>query len=67
MMCGEGEGISCIPVELTGLRLSTRTVSKNCHRDLRGVSFLPGGGLPKIGGIRYFFLDQKGIKRFFSN
>ena len=30
------------------------------------MSFLPGGGLPKIGGIRYFFLDQKGIKNFFK-
>ena len=27
--------------------------------------FLPGGGLLKIGGIRYFFLDQKeGSKDF---
>ena len=29
--------------------------------------FLPGGGLLKIGGIRYFFLDQKGgSKDFFK-
>ena len=25
----------------------------------------PGGGLPKIGGIKYFFLDQKGRSKDF--
>ena len=31
------------------------------------VSFFTGRGLLKIGGgIRYFLLDQKGIKRFFQ-
>ena len=38
---------------------------KGVHK-IREVSFLPGGGLLKIGGIRYFFLDQEGIKRFFK-
>ena len=33
-----------------------RQNQRKCH-------FLPGGGLLKIGGIRYFFLDQK----IFSN
>ena len=27
--------------------------------------FLPGEKLPKIGGIRYFFLDQKGESKDF--
>ena len=31
----------------------------------REVSFLLGGVLPKIGGIRYFFLDQKGDQNIF--
>ena len=36
---------------------------------LREVSFFTrrGGGLLKIGGIRYFFLDQKGDQKIFSN
>ena len=35
--------------------------------DFGEVSFLPRGGLLKIGGIRYFFLDQKGgSKDFFK-
>ena len=33
---------------------------------LREVSFCTGKELPKIGAIRYFFSDQKGIKRFFQ-
>ena len=34
---------------------------------LREVSFFTGRGLLKIGGIRYFFLDQKGgSKDFFK-
>ena len=28
--------------------------------------FLPGGGLLKIGEIRYFFLDQKGDQKIFK-
>ena len=31
------------------------------------VIFLLGGGLLKIGGIRYFFLDQKRGSKDFSN
>ena len=31
------------------------------------VSFLPGAGLLKIGGIRYLFLHQKGDQKIFSN
>ena len=34
--------------------------SRKCH-------FLPEGGLSKIGGIRYFFLDQKGDQKIFLN
>ena len=35
---------------------------------IREVSFFTGkGGLLKIGGIRYFFLDQKGDQKIFSN
>ena len=34
---------------------------------LRKVSFFTGRGAPEnCGGIRYFFLDQKVIKRFFQ-
>ena len=39
----------------------------NFRRSLGKCHFLPGGGLLKIGGIRYFFLDQKGgSKDFFK-
>ena len=37
-----------------------RTSLGKCH-------FLLGGGLVKIGGIRYFFFDQKGDQKIFSN
>ena len=29
--------------------------------------FLSGGGAPKNWGVRYFFLDQKGDQKIFSN
>ena len=31
----------------------------------RKVSFFTRRGLPKIGGIKYFFLDQKGDQKIF--
>ena len=34
---------------------------------LREVSFFTGRGLLKIEGIKYFFLDQKGDQKIFSN
>ena len=37
-----------------------------CQETIREVSFFTVRGAPKIGGIRYFFLDQKGIRRFFQ-
>ena len=37
------------------------------HQPLGKCYFLPGGGLLKIGGgIRYFFLDQKGDQKIFQ-
>ena len=36
-----------------------------CHKG--SVIFYQEGGLLKIGGIRYFFLDQKGDQKIFSN
>ena len=33
---------------------------------IREVSFFTGRGAPENRGIRHFFLDQKGIKRFFE-
>ena len=34
---------------------------------LREVSFFTGRGAPENWGIRYFFLDQKGDQKIFSN
>ena len=35
--------------------------------ELREVSFFTGRGAPENWGIRYFFLDQKGDQKIFSN
>ena len=42
-----------------------RSLGKN--QSLGKCHFLPGGGLLNIGGIRYFFLDQKGDQQIFSS
>ena len=52
-----------ITIKEVGPSLTGKTMSVflgKCH-------LLPGGGLLKIGGIRYFFLDQKGGSKDFSN
>ena len=36
-------------------------------KSLGKCHFLPGGGAPENWGIRYFFLDQKGDQKIFSN
>ena len=43
-----------------------REISLSVHK-IAKCHFLPGGGLLKIGRIRYFFVDQKGgSKDFFK-
>ena len=40
---------------------------KNTPRDIGEVSFFTGRGAPENWGVSYFFLDQKGDQKIFSN
>ena len=46
--------------------ISTKTCTLPKSPVLREVSFFTRRGAPGNWGIRYFFFDQKGIKRFFQ-